>query len=73
MYCFFLGFYDWIFTLSVGIYCNYARKQKRHPVISNRVAHNKCYINMAKVTILQYRISFITTYQRTTCFLPFIM
>lgn len=43
MYCLFFGFYDWIFTLSVGIYCNYARKQKRHPVISNRVAHNKCY------------------------------
>lgn len=43
MYCFFLGFYDWFFTLAVGIYCNYARKQKRHPVISNRVAHNKCY------------------------------
>lgn len=49
MYCLFLGFYDWIFTLSVGIYCNYARKQKRHPVISNRVAHEKCYINIAKV------------------------
>ena len=67
MYCLFFGGYDWILTLSVGIYCNYARKQKRHPVISNRVAHNKCYINMAKVKVC------ITTYQRTTCFLPFIM
>lgn len=69
MYCLFLWFYDWIFTLSVGIYCNHARKQKRHPVISNRVAHYKCYINMAKVTYynIVFRSSQLISALRASC------
>lgn len=69
MYCLFFGGYDWFFTLSVGIYFNYARKQKSHPVISNRVAHNKCYINMDNVTYynIGFRSSQLISALRASC------